>query len=528
LQARADVIDPRTGQFIALFAQFEGFRRRKVNVGHEETRDPQAELAIAQGELRATLRVGNNDKLEIYDFPGEYAQRFDGIDRGGAEQAAELEKIFEDNRRTARLRLQEEAAGALTIRGTSTCRNLVSGHKFTLDRHFDADGEYVLSRVEHTATIAKDGYRSGGDLAFEYANSFECIPAAVPFRPERDTPKPTVRGTQTAVVVGPAGEEIFTDKYGRVKVQFHWDREGKHDADSSCWIRVATMWGGKSWGMIHIPRIGQEVIVDFLEGDPDQPIVIGSVYNADQMPPYELPKNMTQSGLKTRSSKGGGTQNYNEILIEDKKGSEVISIHAEKDMVETVENNFTRSVGGGLNGDPKKVGKSGTTVYGDHSLTVQKGDMTVTVEAGKKSVTVEKEIDVKSNSSFIHVESPTQILLTVKGSFIEITPDTITLHAAHIKVEGGTDIKMVTPDLDAEGSTQVKMHGSKVTVDGESEAFFQSSGGTAEFTAASKATHGVGGQTVVCDTAEVKTAGAAVKVAAMGVCEINGATIKLN
>jgi hypothetical protein len=154
--------------------------------------------------------------------------------------------------------------------------------------------------------------------------------------------------------------------------------------------------------------------------------------------------------------------------------------------------------------------------------------MTTTVEAGKKSVTVEKEIDVKSNSSFIHLESPTQILLTVKGSFIEITPDTITLHAAHIKVEGGTDIKMVTPDLDAEGSTQVKMHGAKVTVDGESEAFFQSSGGTAEFTAASKATHGVGGQTVVCDTAEVKTSGAAVKVSAMGNCEINGAMIKLN
>ena len=165
---------------------------------------------------------------------------------------------------------------------------------------------------------------------------------------------------------------------------------------------------------------------------------------------------MTQSGLKTRSSKGGGTENYNEILFEDKKGEELISIHAEKDMVETVENNFTRSVGGGLNGDPKKIGKSWTTVYGDHSLTVQKGDMTVTVEAGKKSVTVEKEIDVKSNTSFIHVESPTEIMLTVKGSFIEITPDTITLHAAHIKVEGGTDIKIVTPDLDAEGSTQVQ------------------------------------------------------------------------
>ena len=165
---------------------------------------------------------------------------------------------------------------------------------------------------------------------------------------------------------------------------------------------------------------------------------------------------------------------------------------------------------------------------GDEYRLVTRGEAPTTVEAGKKSVTVEKEIDVKSNTSFIHLDSPTQILLTVKGSFIEITPDTITLHAAHIKVEGGTDIKMVTPDLDAEGSTQVKMHGAKVTVDGESEAFFQSSGGTAEFTAASKATHGVGNQTVVCDTAQVKTAGATVKTAATGPCEISAAVIKLN
>ena len=280
--------------------------------------------------------------------------------------------------------------------------------------------------------------------------------------------------------------------------------------------------------MIHIPRIGQEVIVAFLEGDPDQPIIVGSVYNADQMPPYELPDNKTQSGVKTHAAARAGRRELQRDPLRGQEGRGTHLHPRREGHGRAVENNYTRSVGGGLNGDPKKVGKSGTTVYGDHSLTVQKGDMTITVEAGKTSVTVEKEIDVKSNTSFIHVDSPTQILLTVKGSFIEITPDTITLHAEHIKVEGGTDIKMVTPDLDAEGSTQVKMHGAKVTVDGESEAFFQSSGGPANFTAATKATHGVGGQTVVCDTAEVKTAGAAVKVAAMGVCEINGATIKLN
>ena len=139
-------------------------------------------------------------------------------------------------------------------------------------------------RVQHTVGLTGGGYRSGGRTAWT-TRTDSTASRWVPFRPARVTPKPTVRGTQTAVVVGPAGEEIFTDKYGRIKVQFPWDREGKFDADSSCWIRVATIWAGKGWGIIHIPRIGQEVVVDFLEGDPDQPIVIGSVYNADQMPP---------------------------------------------------------------------------------------------------------------------------------------------------------------------------------------------------------------------------------------------------
>jgi type VI secretion system secreted protein VgrG len=147
------------------------------------------------------------------------------------------------------------------------------------------------------------------------------------------------------VVVGPAGEDIFPDKYGRVKVQFHWDREGKNDAESSCWLRVATIWAGKQWGAIHIPRIGQEVSVDFLEGDPDQPIIIGSLYNADMMPPYALPDNKTQSGIKSRSSLKGTSANFNEIRFEDKKGEEQVYIHAEKNKVVVVENDRTESVG---------------------------------------------------------------------------------------------------------------------------------------------------------------------------------------
>lgn len=284
--------------------------------------------SVQVGEQTHKLKVGDNDRLEIYDYPGAYAQRFDGVDRSGGDQAGELQKIYQDNRRTTKIRMEQETVPGIVISGQSDCRQFVSGHKFSLERHFNADGQYLLTSIQHAAQSSSD-YRSGEDGGFTYENSFTCIPFALPFRPPRITPRPIVQGTQTAVVVGPAGEEIFTDKYGRVKVQFHWDRQGKHDADSSCWIRVGTLWAGKQWGVVHIPRIGQEVIVDFLEGDPDQPIIVGSVFNADTMPPYELPKFKTYSGIKSNTSPDNA--GFNEIRFEDKKGEEQIFIHAERD-----------------------------------------------------------------------------------------------------------------------------------------------------------------------------------------------------
>ena len=198
------------------------------------------------------------------------------------------------------------------IGGGSRLRQLTAGHRFTLKEHFDANGPYVLTSVSHTARMTSD-YRSGqteDEVAYE--NSFTCIPAALPFRPQRVTPKPVVHGTQTAVVVGPKGEELYTDKYGRVKVQFHWDREGKNDEKSSCWIRVSQPIAGKRWGASFWPRIGQEVVVDYLEGDPDQPIIIGTVYNADQMPGYlgkgpdsKHADDNKVTGFKSNTTKGG-------------------------------------------------------------------------------------------------------------------------------------------------------------------------------------------------------------------------------
>src|SRR6266436_3409223 len=227
------------------------------------------------------------------------------------------------------------------------------------------------------------GYRSSG-AEFVYDNRFTCIPAALPFRPQRNSRKPVVQGTQTAVVVGPKGEEIFTDQYSRVKVQFHWDAEGKNNADSACWCRVGTPWAGKQWGMIHIPRIGQEVIVAFEEGDPDQPIIVGSVYNADMMPPYELPANKTQSGIKSRSSLKGDAKNFNELRFEDKKSSEEIYFHAEKDFNRAVENNDTRKVGSNKADD----GSQTIEIWKNRTETVKEGNEQVTIEKGNRTIIV--------------------------------------------------------------------------------------------------------------------------------------------
>ena len=231
--------------------------------------------SVRAGQVEHRLRVPGTEQLEVYDYPGLYAGRFDGIDRGGGEQPGELAKLAAEATRTAALRVEEQATGALTIAGASTYRNLVAGHRFVLTGHVDADGPYVLTSVQHNAWLvdAKRGL-------LEYANTFTCIPAGVPFRPPRTTPRPSLAGVHTGVVVGPPGEVTHADRYGRVKVQFHWDRLGRGDASSSWWIRVLQH-EASSW----LPEVGDEVLVAFEHGEPDRPYVLGRVYNPDRPPP---------------------------------------------------------------------------------------------------------------------------------------------------------------------------------------------------------------------------------------------------
>ncbi len=322
------------------------------------------------------------NKYEIYDYPGDYATRSDGD---------VLTKV----------RLEEDTTPGMIGQGGSDCRAFAPGYKFTLADHYrsDLNQPWLITEVHHRASQGGDyggGAMVSQDKEFSYQNTFTCIPASVPFRPGRVTPRPVVRGCQTAMVVGPPGEEIHTDKYGRVKVQFHWDREGKRNENSSCWIRVSHPWAGKGWGAVSIPRIGQEVVVDFLEGDPDQPIIVGRVYNAESMPPYSLPAGAMVSGFKSNSTKGGG--GYNEIAADDTKGKEKVTIHGQYDMNTTVQHDKTTVVKSGNRTITVESGTNTETIKGTASLTVQAGARMVDVTGGDYSAT-------SSDGVFLHGKS---------------------------------------------------------------------------------------------------------------------------
>jgi type VI secretion system secreted protein VgrG len=372
--------------------------------------------------LFATL--AGNLPGEDYDYPGKYKTKDDGA-------------------RYARIRLEEREVALTTMHGASNCMGFECGHQFTLTEHFrDAcNQDYALIALEHEGR--NTSYRAGHN-PFEYKNSFEAIPHSAPFRPSRSTPKPRIHGAQTAVVVGKAGEEIWTDKYGRVKVQFFWDRQGGGDENSSCWIRVAQGRAGKQWGSIQIPRIGQEVVVSFLEGDPDRPIITGSVYNADQIVPYTLPAEQTKSTWKSMSSKGGG--GFNEIRLEDRKGKEQVFIHGEKDIDIRVKNDRRESIGNdrhltvgrdkleavqrdshvriardqvkkiGRDDHIEIAGKSAAKIDGSLSLSVT-GDVAEQFSANHSSE-VAQNLYLKAMQ--VVIEAATGITLKVGGNFITI------------------------------------------------------------------------------------------------------------
>jgi type VI secretion system secreted protein VgrG len=394
--------------------------------------------------------------LEQYDYPGLYTEKSRGAN-------------------LARVRQQELDARVLRISGfTSTIGAVATGYRFTLEDHplkkENTDHVVIATRID--AQYA--GYESGqGEMQFSCR--FQAMRYAHIFRPERSTPRPVIAGPQTAVVVGPAGEEIFTDSHGRVKVQFHWDREGKKDDQSSCWLRVSSAWAGKAWGAISLPRIGQEVVVDFLEGDPDQPLVTGRVYNAVNVPPYALPDNKTVSTIKSQSSIGGTTANANEFRFQDKKGKEHIWLQAErhlrtlvKDSAWTeIKKNKHHIVGGGLTesvgGDHQwtvkgtvrgktegdqfhetggslwlqsadymiRTGdvmwKSGDSKFDMQNLELKCG-MAAKIKAGMK---------LSLKATMIAIEADVQLSLKVGGNFVDISPAGVSINGTLVLINSG-------------------------------------------------------------------------------------------
>jgi type VI secretion system secreted protein VgrG len=405
-------------------------------------------------------------QFEIYDYPGEYVAQNEG-DRLAGVRLDELQTQYE------------------TLHGQASARGIAAGCTFTLKNHprNDQNRDYLITGVSLHADAGE--FASGKTEGEFFSCNFTAIDKTQQFRPSRLTPKPIVQGPQTAIVVGPSGEEIYTDQYGRVTLQFHWDRYGKADENSSCWVRVSQEWAGKNWGAMHIPRIGQEVIVEFLEGDPDRPIITGRVYNADAMPPYALPGEMTKSTLKSNSSKGGS--GFNEIRFEDKKGSEQVFIHGEKNLDIRIKNDAFENIGNNrhlvvakdrfehvqnnrhetVDNDHKEDigndrhlnvgGKEAKAVAGSLSLTVV-GDV-IEVFKGNHSEQVTSDYYLKADN--IVIEGMTNVTIKVGQSYIAIEAGGISIGTS------GTIDLTDTAGLTIKSSAQIQADAPQTTVKGD-------------------------------------------------------------
>jgi len=389
-------------------------------------------------DLTATRDSGGDEAdLELYDYPARYQQPSEGVTR-------------------AKVMLEAERARASLHAGESLCRRVTPGYLLELAEHplADLNGEYLVVSATHRghASGQQAGRHPAGPVGASagetYRNAFVGLKKAVPYRPEPRTPRPVIAGAQTAIVVGPAGEEIHTDEHGRIKVQFHWDREGKRDERSSCWVRVAQSWAGAGWGALYLPRIGQEVVVEFLEGDPDRPLVTGSVYNGANPPPLDLPADKTRSTLRSASSPG--SDGSNELRFEDAKGQEQVFLHAQRDLSVVVENDATRKVGGnetiqvdkdrsrqvGGNQTLQVARDDGSTIGGSQSLVVAANRTTTVGGNHLETVGGHQEVTVGAAQAVSVVMAASESIglakaLTVGGAYA------VTVGAAMNELVGG-------------------------------------------------------------------------------------------
>ncbi len=427
-----------------------GFSKGVWTVNDYNFKEPSKNILV---ETPTGSSYKNSNKFQHYEYPGLYD--------------------LANGKEIVNLRADTEIVFKNRVDAQSDCSSFYAGGKFKLTQHENKNenGGYLITEITHK--VFDTSYHTGSNPEPEYQNSFVCIPEDVKFHPPLKHVKPVMRGPQSAIVTGPAGEEIHVDEFGRIKAQFIWDRVGKNDENSSCYLRVVQTWAGNKWGASFIPRMGHEVIVDFLDGDPDRPLVTGSVYNGANKPPYSA---KTQSGIKTRSTKGGTNENFNELRFEDKKGSEQVFIHAEKDMDVEVENNETLSVDNDrtktikhdensnigndrnktvTNNQTESIGKNKTIDVGvNHSESIGK-NMTITVGGnlresvdGQYSENVTKKYNLQAMS----------IMLTAEEEIVFQTG------SAKIVMKSNGDITLSGNNINVKGSGNIVIKGSKTSV----------------------------------------------------------------
>ena len=399
---------------------------------------------ISLAANRSTVVDLADTKFEAFDYPGAYQDKAAGD-------------------ALAQLRIEELETDHDSILAESSYRTLHPGQVFDLadsGSSSDAGGSYAIVWVEHGASSETYGTAGGGGET--YGNSFGCIPKNTPFRPQRMTPKPIIRGAQTAVVVGPNGEEVYTDEFGRIKVQFHWDRKGKKDENSSCWIRVGQILAGQNWGGLFIPRVGQEVIVEFLDGDPDRPLVTGAVYNANNRPPWKLPGEKAKSGFESRSCKKGAKANASSLIFDDTKDSELVALHAEKDALHEVENDDQVVVGNDQT-IMVKANRATEIETGDDSLTISKGSRTTKISAGKDTIEAAQAVEIKVGQSSLTL-TPDSIEMTIGSSSIKLGPTNLDIASTFTAVAGEltADVKGLVATVEAD--TALTLQGTIVNI----------------------------------------------------------------
>ena len=481
----------RDNDHIFDWSETTGVTSGKVTMEDSDFDKPRTELKKVK-----TMPKGNHNKknFEHYKYPGH--NRTAGVDDA-----------------FVKVRMEAEAVRHKLSRGAGNVRTLGAGQTFKLVDHPRSSNniDFLVTRAVHHLQIETD-YEDAEtkkplfdstlpvdeDNTDTYRIVFDVIPKTEQYRAPQVTEWPRSMGLQTAVVTGPSGEEIYTDKYGRIKVQFHWDRLGENDENTTCWVRCVMPWTGKNWGMIHIPRIDQEVVIQFEEGDPDRPICTGMLYNADTMPPYALDANKTQTGIKTRSSKEGSASNYNELVFEDKKDEEFIRMHSEKDYFQTIENNAEITIGvdkmdpGDLTqtiyhtkteniqtGDHLFTvetgnqvihvetdhtetvgGSSEVTITGDYTQTIEQGSVTRAVSAGDESHTLSMgNYSLDTSTGSIAITAAMEISLTVGGNSIVIDQSGITISGMMVTVSGDATVDVESPSTTVKGDVMLTLNG---------------------------------------------------------------------